>query len=552
MKTRWISMLLCVVLALGLLPAAALAAEEAEDVLPLELSESADMQTPAQEGTETAASDAEETSLGDSAQSAEEAEAPAERPEEDEAPADGGETPFTDADEAVTSGRETPEPIAEGTVEAEEPAVRPETWSEDPEAPQDEVMGLALDGASTKTFSSYSPRSVKSGETLHRGIDVSNWQGSINWSKVKAAGVEFVIIRGAYRGTSTGTLAKDGRFDEYIKGAKAAGLKVGAYVFSQAITTAEAQAEADYLLKVVKGYSLDLPLVFDLEHYSGGRFTKANLSRRAKTDLCKAFCARVEAAGYESMVYSNPSMLNYELYAGELGRLWLAHFTTRTSYSGHAYEYWQCGVGTVDGIDGDVDLDFWFEPARQTPTPVSTGPFTDVKEGDWFYATVMKAYEGKIVSGMGDGTFDPMGSATRGQVVTMMYRVAGTPAWTQEAVFEDLTQDYYKDAIFWAAENGIASGVAETSFAPEDAITREQLVTFLYRMAGSPETAQTLDGFKDAESVHSYAVDAMAWAVENKIVSGYEDATLRPRVNANRAEVCAILMRYDALPKDAG
>ena len=418
----------------------------------------------------------------------------------------------------------------------------------DPEVP-------AVDGASaTKTWDDYTPRALKSGETLKRGIDVSNWQGAINWTSVAASGVDFVFIRAAYRSTGTGTLNTDSRFRSYISGAKAAGLKVGVYIFSQAITTAEAVEEAEYLLELVKGYRIDLPLVFDLEHYTGGRFTNAKLSKRAVTDMCLAFCAAVERAGYESMVYANPSNLANDLYPNELGRLWLANYTAKTSYTARSYEYWQCSdSGIVDGISGAVDLNFWFMP---TGTAATTGPqgetvddavFTDVRPGDWYYDAVMTAYYAQIVNGMTADAFCPNDTATRGQVVTMLYRMEGSPAWSEAAGFTDLTQSYYRDAINWASEKGVVSGYSKTSFKPEQDITREELVSILYRMAGSPETDGDLSAFTDAAKVQSYARAAMAWAVENGVITGYGGGILRPGGSATRAEVCAILMRFAAL-----
>ncbi len=387
------------------------------------------------------------------------------------------------------------------------------------------------------TFDSFTPRAL-SKEILHKGIDVSAWQGSIDWNKVAADGVEFVIIRAAYRTTSSGTLAADAMFKTYIKGAKAAGLKVGAYIFSQAITTAEATAEADYLMELVKDYEIDLPLVLDFEHYTGGRLLNANLSKQAATDICNAFCDRVEQYGYESMVYANIDMLTNYLYPTQIGRLWLAHWTSKSGYSARDYEYWQCsGSGTVSGISDSVDLDFWFEPVL----------FCDINESDWYYEDVTAAYNAGIVTGVSATAFSPNTTATRGQVVTMLYRMAGEPSWSAAASFTDLTQSYYRDAVYWAAENGIVNGFSETTFGPGESITREQLLTILYRMAGSPATEGGLEGYTDAGDVQSWAADAMAWAVETGVVTGYEDGTLRPQRTATRAEVCTLIMRYAAL-----
>ena len=461
------------------------------------------------------------------------------------------------------------DPAAESPAETELPAEGPGESAEEEPAPQAEApvsveedgdpmalrMALQLDGGS-KTFSDFTPRALN-GETLRKGVDVSAWQSGINWKKAAADGIEFAIIRAAYRTYgSSGALYKDSYFDANIRGAKAAGIRVGVYIFSQAITVQEAQEEADYLLSLVKDYDIDLPLVFDFEYVSGGRL-KSSLGRRTSTDICNAFCERVEAAGYESMVYANASTLSGNLYPTEFKRVWLAHYTKKTSYSASDYEYWQCSAsGDVSGISGDTDIDFWFEPIAQvqvTPTPQPPDPldpdcpFTDVSSSDWFYDAVKQAYQSRIVSGVTASTFQPNGQATRGQFVTMIYRLQGQPDWETEAAFTDLTQDYYKPAVYWAAENAIVSGYSDESFGPARPITREEIVTILYRMEGTPEVSGTLDAFSDGESVQAYARSAMAWAVENGIISGYEDQTLRPQNYATRAEVCRILTGFAAL-----
>lgn len=390
------------------------------------------------------------------------------------------------------------------------------------------------------TYKSFSPRSVE-GEIVRPGIDVSSWQGNINWTSVADAGVEFAFLRGAYRGATTGALGTDGRFEEYFQEATAAGVKVGVYIYSQAITVAEAREEARYLLKLLNGRETDLPLVIDYEYYGyGGRLYNARLTDRQRTDICLAFCDEVEAAGYEAMVYGNASMLGDDMYAGELDRVWLAHYTKKTGYKG-AYDFWQCSAsGRITGISGNVDLDFWFDEAPETVPNL----FTDVDATHWFYNTVMAAYENGIVSGMGDGSFAPYDKALRGQVVTMLHRIMGKPAPSGNAGFTDLTADYYTDAVNWAAENGVVNGYSDTEFGPEGCITRQDLVTILYRLEGSPEVPGDLSAYSDDASVRDYARNAAIWAVEKGILTGYEDGTLRPETEASRAEVCAILMRY--------
>ena len=146
-------------------------------------------------------------------------------------------------------------------------------------------------------------------------IDVSYHQGTIDWTKVKNAGIDYVILRAGYRASASGTLNKDKMFETYIKDAQKAGLKVGAYIYSQAISVEEAEAEANFILNRIKNYTIDLPVVFDYEYYGAqeGRLYNAHLSKSEKTKCAEAFCKKVSAAGYQAMVYANASFCESEL-----------------------------------------------------------------------------------------------------------------------------------------------------------------------------------------------------------------------------------------------
>ncbi|MCC8357056.1 MAG: S-layer homology domain-containing protein [Oscillospiraceae bacterium] len=452
----------------------------------------------------------------------------------------------------------------------------PQYWVTNHADPYASPFVLTATGA---TFDDFTTRALND-ETLYLGIDVSEFQATIDWEAVAADGVQFVIIRAGYRGATSGKLGTDSKFVTNITGALAAGLEVGVYVYSQAITEDEAREEAQFLINLVSGYDITLPLVLDYEYYSGssgyaGRLYNAGLTKQEATDICNAFCDEAESAGYDSMVYANAYMLNYKLYPDQLGRIWLAHYTTQTDYSGD-YEYWQCSSsGAVDGISTLVDLNFWFKPNSSSSSSgsgssgtgdsstgdSSTGdsdsgssdtetsnPFTDVDEDSWYYSVVMEAYNGGVVKGITSTAFYPNNTATRAQVVTMIYRMVGEPETDGTTAFTDLTQEYYIDAVTWAAENEVVQGVSDTSFAPDNSITRQDLVTMLYRLAGSPSASGDLSAYSDGDTVRSYAQSAMAWAVENGIIQGYSaDNTLRPANAATRAEVCAILVRYLAL-----
>ncbi len=221
--------------------------------------------------------------------------------------------------------------------------------------------------------------------TILHGIDVSKWQGDINWTKVKADGIDYAFIQVGFRGYgSSGILSeatKDPYFDTNMKNAIAAGIQVGVYVFSQATTEAEAIEEAQYILDAICGYNITMPLVMDFEYAStdsglGGRLYKANLSKSKATAVCMAFCKEIADAGYTPMVYANRSMLTDQINADELTdagyRIWLANYATKTPYSG-TYDFWQYSEkGKVNGIYGDVDMNFYYMQPTDNFAPVAT------------------------------------------------------------------------------------------------------------------------------------------------------------------------------------
>ncbi|MBO4867520.1 MAG: glycoside hydrolase family 25 protein [Ruminococcus sp.] len=207
-------------------------------------------------------------------------------------------------------------------------------------------------------------------------IDVSQWQGKIDWKKVKADGINDVIIRLGYRGYgSAGTLMMDNSFYENIKGAKAAGLKVGIYFYTQAISYAEARAEADFCAQALKGYTLDLPVYYDIESvdYDYGRLDHAGLTKAQKTKLCKEFCDRIESYGYESGVYANLYWLNNMINGPELGndyKTWVAAYMSQLNYTG-IYDMWQYSSNAdINGISGSVDINVMYDVDYSPATTV--------------------------------------------------------------------------------------------------------------------------------------------------------------------------------------
>ena len=189
------------------------------------------------------------------------------------------------------------------------------------------------------------------------GIDVSQFQGTIDWSLVKSAGIEFVFIRIGGRGTSEGTLYADTAAAEYYEGAKAAGLQVGAYFYSQAISAEEAEEEARYVLEQIVGWELELPLMFDWEWVSHDART-ANVDRSTLTEATLAFCNMIETAGYEPGIYFNTHQGLHLLDMDKLQgyKLWLARYDMFPDFP-HQVDFWQYScTGQISGIEGDVDM----------------------------------------------------------------------------------------------------------------------------------------------------------------------------------------------------
>ena len=210
-----------------------------------------------------------------------------------------------------------------------------------------------------------------------KGIDVSKWQGNIDWSQVAASGVKFAIIKCAGRSTGTGSLYEDPMFEKNIQGAIANGIQVGVYFFSQALNVEEAYEEASMTVQLISKYQITYPVAFDWESASGYR-VEGQLSKQALTDICNTFAAVVGSYGYTPMIYFNRSDWRNAVNTAELTskyKTWLATYFKDYYYTSTAWDYgnavpeypdipydiWQYGVtDTVPGISGWCDMDIAF------------------------------------------------------------------------------------------------------------------------------------------------------------------------------------------------
>lgn len=217
--------------------------------------------------------------------------------------------------------------------------------------------------------------------------------------------------------------------------------------------------------------------------------------------------------------------------------------------SGATFEGWYADKGLTKKITSvklDANTTVY---AKWTEAPVSSLPFGDVKTADWFYNDVKYVYEKGMMAGTAADVFAPNATTTRAMIVTILYRLEGSPAVTGTSAFVDVPAgQWYTDAVNWAAANQIVKGTSATTFAPNDSITREQMAAILYRYAqykGYDVTKKAdLSGYSDNGQVSAYAKDALAWANAAKLINGVTNTTLAPQGNATRAQVSAILHRF--------
>ncbi len=199
-------------------------------------------------------------------------------------------------------------------------------------------------------------------ESAFVGIDVSKYQGDIDWGKVKNDGIEFAILRGGYRGSQNGEIMLDEKFLENIQHATDVGIKVGIYFFSQAISEAEAIEEANFLLEHTKEYTITYPFVFDMEEFGAEENRIDILTIEERMAITRAFCDTIQESGKKAMIYGGNSWFFNRLQPNEIQHydLWLAEYSGEPSYP-YEFQIWQYSdAGIVDGIATKVDLNLSF------------------------------------------------------------------------------------------------------------------------------------------------------------------------------------------------
>lgn len=392
---------------------------------------------------------------------------------------------------------------------------------------------------------------IREAGRYRRGIDVSQWQGKIDWEKVKASGVEFAIIRCGY------SVDKEKYDDKYwrrnVSECERLGIPYGVYIYSYAQDVEWALSEAEHVLRLLKGHKPYYPVYFDMEDETTEECDHAAIAT--------AFCNKITEAGYKVGVYANKYWWETKLTDKCFSQWdrWVAQWNSSCTYRG-SYSIWQYSDnGRVDGIEGPVDLDYLVVddyPSDAGNTSGGNGgddpklPFFDVVSDDWFYQAVEYVSNAGIMNGMTSDRFGYGDILSRAQFVTMLYRMQGEPEIGYSEIFPDVADgQFYTNAVMWAKLSGagVVEGYEDGRFGPADAITREQLVLMMYRYAASigkdVSARAELSGFSDAESVSVFAEEAVKWAVATGVIQG-DQGRINPQGEAIRAECATIIMRF--------
>jgi len=372
------------------------------------------------------------------------------------------------------------------------------------------------------------------------GIDVSFWQGGVDFAAVAAADVRVVYLR-AGEG-----LSEDSRYRENLAGVRQAGLCFGAYFFVTAADAEEAQAQADFFASLLEGVPYGCRPAVDYEQFG-------SLSGAEINAVALAFAQRLALrTGVTPLFYTDSSnaaalwdraLSVYPLWVAEYGPEQPSAIGPWADWAGFQYS----DAGAVAGISGSVDLD------RFTAAVLLDAlPFSDVPADAWYASAVRTVAGDGFMEGTADDRFAPGAAATRAMAVTVLWRMAGSPAVADRAPFSDVPADaWYAPAVRWAWASGLTDGCGGGRFAPGAAATREELAAFFRRdarrLGRDSAVSGSLNGFSDANRVAPWALSDVAWAVGAGLLRGTGDGTLAPAQTADRAQLAALTARFLAL-----
>lgn len=374
----------------------------------------------------------------------------------------------------------------------------------------------------------------------YEGLDVSVWQGTVDFMEVKSDGKQIVYIRAGYG------LSEDTMFRTNSKNARDAGMRMGFYFYVTAQDVSEAKAQAEYFASLISNEPYDCRPAVDFEIFTG-------LTDEECIEIALAFSETLaNKTGETPLFYTDVDHVEY-LWGDRLTDypLWVANYDVSEPESVGAWNSWvgfqYSDTGNVNGIDGNVDLDRFTSDVLLESSDTEL-PFIDVAQDNWYYKAVASLYDAGLVKGVSNTVFAPDEDAERAVPVTILYRLDGSPNVSSEFVFADVSSDsWYADSIAWAADNDIAKGIGGDLFAPDKGVSRQEMAVFLYRYAvyKDYDTTKTdsMERFTDYDLVADWAEEAIKWAVGMGIITGTRSDMLAPDAAATRAEVAEMIYR---------
>lgn len=397
-------------------------------------------------------------------------------------------------------------------------------------------------------------------------VDVSEHNGSIDWAAAQADGVEGAIIRIGY-----GTSHVDTYAAYNISECERLGIPYGIYLYSYSYDADTARSEATTLVSWlqqlgVEPGDLSFPVYYDLENWTWTGHTPPT-DPAVYEEIVRVFIETLEDAGYTASVYSYRSYLYGALnttYIHE-NTSWVAEYNGTLAYTDFADNFrgWQyTSSGSVAGFAGNVDLSAFgngtYEASVEREEGCTSVDYTDVEVGAWYHEGVDWAIAQGIMTGYGDqdGVFGVSDALTRAQMARVLWNLAGNPEVDDLSVLDAFTDvdtskgssiSAYLKAMAWCVEQGYMTGYSNGTFGAADKMTREQLATVLWRVAGEPASSYDLSDYVDESSISSFARAAMRWMVSQGAITGQGNTgKLDPQGDLERCQLAVILMRLYA------
>ena len=424
---------------------------------------------------------------------------------------------------------------------------------------------------------------VQSAGTL-KGIDVSSHQGDIDWDAV-AKHIDFAILRVGYG--QDYTHQDDTRWIRNVEACTRLGIPFGVYIYSYATTENAIHSEGRHVIRLLQGYSPSLPVYLDLEDPD----IVKKCTPEQILNQTTIFCEMIEAAGYRPGVYANANWWDKYLTSPKYNNWerWVAQYGSDL-HDSRPYTMWQySNTGAVPGIQGNVDMNYWYgettelgcahsyysytihvdnctkggvryyrckkcdKKFTENVTECISSRYKDMpSQWEWSHLAIDQMVESGTFRGVSADRFDPNGVMNRAMAVTVLWRWIGSPKPQGKSTFRDVSRDdWYAEAVAWAEENGVVNGVGEGLFSPMKEVTREQFAVMLYRIYIKNWSDENWKGndlwnFNDGHEVSDYAVEGMSWVVYFNFIQGVEkDGIVRllPQKGITRAQVAVILLR---------